>query len=168
MKKTIISLSIILSLLFGTQSVFANHSTIDTVLADDISSHSVILSSSKIAPQFVHYSEKKTIVDDIMKYHVFTGNLESVWAKRSEYHRAGSFNVSSSFTYKNIIVGVSYSSSSGYTIPADSSRYSKLSAFSDVRLKRIKVDQYAGGVKIGTYYYVDKTYTAQYIDVVYK
>lgn len=84
------------------------------------------------------------VVGTSYKYHVFTAyhDLFPDWSKVSSYTVSNTYTVqkSSSFIYNGFNIGytVSYSQTGSKTIPADSSRYSRLAYYADLKIIEYK------------------------------
>lgn len=101
-------------------------------------------------------------------YHSYT----PYWSMASSYTLtagrtySASGNVSSDgFSFG---VSISYSESISITYPADSSRYSKLGVYADLKLVRYKYDVYEYGTYSYSYYVNTSTIISRYVKVVYK
>lgn len=101
-------------------------------------------------------------------YHSLTPN----WSTASSYTLINSKTYSASGSVEShgytIGVTVSYSQSATVTYPANSSRFSKLGVYADVRASRYKYDVYEYGTYSYTYYVNVATPLEKYITVVYK
>lgn len=101
-------------------------------------------------------------------YHSLTPN----WSKASSYTltSGGSYSASGSVTSHGYSIGVtvSYTQSASITYSANSSKYSRLGVYADVKVYRYKYDVYEYGTYSYTYYVNGATPTTRYITVVYK
>lgn len=110
-----------------------------------------------------------TLKHKFIGYHSETPN----WSKASQYVVGSGkiFNVSASYKWEDVSLnlGFSYSVSVATTIPANSSKYSRLGVAGDYTLKKERYAEYQYGVPTGvTRVMTYATKTANYIDVVYQ
>ncbi len=144
-----------------------------TSFAQDTSENITIDDSVKRETGYITY--KDTVVSTTRKNKVWVGYHPTTpnWAKASSYtlSKSSKFNISGSYTYEGITVniGFSYTPSTSITIPANSSKYSRLGVRADYTFKKIKRQYYEDHVAFGKpSYRVVATRHAYYIEPVYR
>jgi len=163
----IISFTIILS---GSTYAFADSST----LASDTMPPTHLSASGDITPQAGDTSYVIKEISRERKDMLFINYFKDFpeWAKVSTYNLASgkTYNISGKSNFKgvDITIGVSFSNSSSRSIPADSSKFSKLGAYADVTLIKKERIKYVGGVKVSSEFFGESIVHQKYIDVVYK
>ena len=118
---------------------------------------------------------KVEVLDSTYKSHLWIGyhSGTSSWAKASSYTltKGKTYSTSGSYSYKGYTVntGFSYTNSVATTIPADSSRYSRLGTWGDFTFKYCKYIETSYGQPTGRVTYgVQKSMSNHYVQPTYQ
>ena len=169
MKKRIIGIMMVGIMIFGTGTSFAAESDNEKQTQKNSMVECIkVMSESNIIPTSIGYRKVRTVVKTSYRDRVFCGYVTGVWAKASSYHLSKSYSVSTGYSYEGLSLTLGFAKSVAMTIPANSKRYSRLAGYADVKLMKVRYDEYSGAFHYNTYYRAEVEYRDKYFDVKYK